>query len=97
MRNDDPTTKEMLDYLSPLLPEAYEADLHEAIYWFAADYHGGQWSNLYSALCSALFRPGPIAKHVTKGEGLGREAYALLVEQFAPLPSRLPAVHRTSA
>lgn len=85
-RNDDPTYAEMLDHLKPLFIDADDGDLAEAIYWFASDYHGGQWSNLYSALCTSPFRPGPIAKHVTKGESLAREAYEMLVEQFAREP-----------
>ena len=59
----DPTRDEMLEYLTsftnPL--ETDEFDREEALYWFASDYHGGQWSNLYAALCDSLFHPGPMA------------------------------------
>jgi hypothetical protein len=42
--------------------EGIDGDVAEAIYWFGAHWHGGQSSNLYSAM-SALcgFSPGPIA------------------------------------
>lgn len=29
-----------------------------AAYWLATHYHGGQWSNLYSALSVSEYRPG---------------------------------------
>jgi hypothetical protein len=57
----DPTHDEMLDHLkSTYGSEPDEFDVEEAIYWFACDYHGGQSSNLYSALCGSLYSPGPI-------------------------------------
>jgi hypothetical protein len=34
-------------------------DIEEAAYWIAADYHGGQWSSLYSALSTSPYSPGP--------------------------------------
>jgi hypothetical protein len=61
MSNYDPTRQEMLDFLTPLLggsTEADEFDMEEAIYWYAHDYHGGQWSNLYSVLSTSPFKPG---------------------------------------
>jgi hypothetical protein len=35
-------------------------DIVEAHYWFASDYHGGQFSELYSRLCriGRYFKPG---------------------------------------
>ncbi len=58
----DPTRQEMLDHLAtlPFAAETDEFDREEAIYWFAADYHGGQWSNLYSALSTSPYSPGPL-------------------------------------
>jgi hypothetical protein len=37
---------------------ADEFDIEAAIYWFATDWHGGQWSNLYSALSTSPYKPG---------------------------------------
>jgi hypothetical protein len=60
----DPTRTEMLEYLTSITdldPETDEFDREEALYWFASDYHAGQWSNLYAALGASLFHPGPMA------------------------------------
>ena len=35
--------------------------IEEAAYWFATWNHGGQWSNLYRALCASPFTPSPLA------------------------------------
>lgn len=62
MVNADPTRDEMLDFLrSEWGADADEFDLEAAIYWFAYEAHGGQWSNLYSALSTSPYRPSPIA------------------------------------
>lgn len=59
----DPTRDEMLAFLEtiPFAEEFGEFDREEAVYWFANDYHGGQSSNLYSALSTSPFNPGPLA------------------------------------
>jgi hypothetical protein len=58
----DPTRDEMLEYLAGIAEtETDDYDCEEALYWFASDYHAGQWSNLYAALCASLFHPGPMA------------------------------------
>lgn len=64
----DPTAAEMRDFLQNTFPEetapntesGLNFDVEAAIYWFANDWHGGQWSNLYSALSTSEYRPGPI-------------------------------------
>lgn len=60
----DPTHDEMMSYLRAAWPEMeleiLETDGEVAIYQFAADYHGGQSSNLYSALSTSVFDPGPV-------------------------------------
>ena len=57
----DPTLSEMLDYLTSYSIEIEPFEQHEAKYCVAHDYHGGQWSNLYSALCTSPFNPGPLS------------------------------------
>jgi hypothetical protein len=59
----DPTYNELRDALdrTDAGNEADEFDKAEAIYWFAHDYHGGQWSNLYAVLSNSEFTPAPIA------------------------------------
>lgn len=54
----DPTHDEMVEYLTAQGCED-EFDREEAIYWFAYAWHGGQWSNLYSALSTSSYSPGP--------------------------------------
>ena len=39
-----------------------EWEREEAIYAFASDHHSGQFSNLYAALCTSPFKPGPLWK-----------------------------------
>jgi hypothetical protein len=67
----DPTIEEMRSFLSasPLArwTEVDEFDIEEAIYWFACFWHGGQWSNLYAALSTSPFSPGPLANGPAKG------------------------------
>lgn len=78
----DPTLDEMRTYLRKQHGrEAEEFDVEEAIYWFAADYHGGQSSNLYSALSRSEFRPGR-ASHGPERGGHSEVMYADLVREF---------------
>ena len=62
---NDPTRDELLSFLQAhadsIDAEACAFDVEEAAYWLASDFHGGQWSNLYAALCASPFSPGPIA------------------------------------
>ena len=57
----DPTLEEMRAFIDalPFADERSEFDREAAIYWFANDWHGGQESNLYSALSRSEFSPGP--------------------------------------
>lgn len=59
----DPTREEMLHFLEQQFgrEEGFEDNAEVSMYWFANDYHGGQWSNLYSVLSTSPFSPGPIA------------------------------------
>ena len=59
----DPTFEEMKTFRADLFGvEAEEADIAEATYWFAHDYHAGQNSNLYEVLSSSAYHPGPCAR-----------------------------------
>jgi len=59
----DPTRDEMLAFLQKTYPDCWHDafDREEAIYWFAANWHGGQSTNLYAALCASEFRPSPLS------------------------------------
>lgn len=81
----DPTKEEMLSYLQKMYgrEEGFKDDAEVAIYWFANFYHGGQSSNLYSALSTSRFRPGPIARGPEK-DSSEKMMYDDLVFKFAP-------------
>lgn len=68
-KTNDPTRDEMLAYLAslPFAGEADDFDKEEAIYWFAADYHSGQTSNLYSALSTTELVPAAARSGPEKG------------------------------
>jgi len=79
----DPTREEMIEFLRATYgnEEGFDFDVEEAVYWFAAWYHSGQWSNLYSVLSTSEFRPGAIGN----GPELDSMAEMMLedlIEQF---------------
>jgi hypothetical protein len=57
-----------------------EFDMEAAIYWLAADYHGGQGSNLYSALSQSPYTPSPLENGPRDG---AKELYDTLRGEFA--------------
>lgn len=70
----DPTHDEMLTGLQKVyagLIEDIDDDAEVAIYWFANDWHGGQATNLYSALSTSPYSPGPISTLQSEGETVG--------------------------
>jgi hypothetical protein len=60
----DPTHAEMFAFLTTQArgEDDLRFDFEEAIYWFASDYHGGQWSNLYAALCQSDYTPSQLSR-----------------------------------
>jgi len=80
----DPTKEEMMLYIKQQYggESGWEDDAEVAIYWFSNFYHGGQWSNLYSALSTSPFNPGPIARGPQK-DSMEEMMYRDLVSQFA--------------
>lgn len=78
---DDPTRLEMIEYLNQQGCNSFEAE--QAIYWFAHDWHGGQGSNLYSALSCSRYRPGPCEAGVSGS--LAEIAYELLEERYVTI------------
>jgi hypothetical protein len=52
------THEEMVAYLREVMPEAEDFDIEQAIYWYCADNHAGQWSDLYRVLCESEYTPG---------------------------------------
>lgn len=85
----DPTKEEMVNFLrSKSGGEDDEFDIEAAIYWFASDFHGGQTSNLYSALSTSEFSPGPMSNDVTHEGETASMLYDELVAEYAPGHSR---------
>lgn len=64
----DPTRQELLAYIkNDMFGEYSEFGIERALYWLAADNHGGQGSNLYAVLSTSKYTPGR-AEH---GPGVG--------------------------
>lgn len=85
--NSDPTKKEMIAFLEQcgevaiLGIEVDIFDIEAAIYWFASDYHGGQRSNLYSALSCSEYKPSRLARGIEK-DSVESFLYDALVKNF---------------
>jgi hypothetical protein len=80
----DPTKAEMLAFLEETFgSEIDDFDREEAIYWFAYEWHGGQWSNLYSALCTSPYTPSPIG-HGPETGSMGEIALEALEAEYTP-------------
>ncbi len=75
----DPTRDDMLTELREAMPYADEWTTEPAIYWFASDWHGGQWSNLYAALCASPYTPSRLESACPED---AQEAYDVLVETY---------------
>ena len=83
-KNDDPTKEEMQEFLKSKYHSEDDFDVESAIYWFANDYHGGQSSNLYSALSTSEFRPGPMHRGIEDEESeMATMMYKDLEDKYA--------------
>ena len=80
----DPTKAEMLAFLAslPFADEADEIDREGAVYWFGNFYHGGQDSNLYSAMSTSPYHPSPLANG-PEPESTEADLYRDLVLEYA--------------
>ncbi len=79
--HSDPTREECLEVLAATVPDADEFDRETALYWFAADYHGGQWTNLYSMLSTSRYRPGRMESGPEE-DTASADCYAALVAEY---------------
>ena len=90
-RAGDPTRAEMLRELISAFrrrrdgrtDDSWKFDIEAAIYWFANHWHGGQWSNLYSALSTSPYRPGRLCNGLEIGSQQ-HDMYIYLTETFCP-------------
>ena len=76
----DPSKEEMMEFLRQQFGNEDPDSMEVAIYWFANEYHGGQWSNLYSVLSTSHFRPGPISRGPEPGSAEADMFHALEAE-----------------
>ncbi|MFW5847783.1 MAG: hypothetical protein ACOCVF_02575 [bacterium] len=80
--NTDPTKGEMVAFLRGNFENYDDFSAEEAIYWFGYDYHGGQDSNLYSALSTSKYKPSPLMNNSDDLDGLSKMMYEALVNNF---------------
>lgn len=66
----DPTREEMLRFLLGIYGPEGKEEAETAIYYFAMDNHTGQSSNLYSALSTSPYTPGPHSTKEKEGDGV---------------------------
>ena len=84
----DPTKEEMEAFLKQEFmnqvdsPEVIDFDIAAAIYWFAHDYHGGQASNLYSALSTSEYKPGLMHR------GIGDDQSQVAIDMYNALVNK---------
>ncbi len=79
----DPTREDMLAAIASEYSrdERDDWDTESAIYWFASDWHSGQWSNLYSALSTSQYHPGPLETGLDE-DSMAQLCYDTLLETF---------------
>lgn len=90
-RFTDPTRAEMLRELIRAFrwtrdgrrDDCWKFDVEEAIYHFASNYYGGQWTNLYSAMCASPYRPGATQRELEVGS-MSFDMMMHLVNTFCP-------------
>ena len=84
-RASDPTRMQMLRAV--LRQRWVDRDdkfaIEAALYWFASHWHSGQFSNLYSAVSTSPYRPGPLCNGLEGG--LEQIIYDFLVDHFCPV------------
>lgn len=85
MPNFDPTHNEMCEHLYNTFGRETDVfDVETAVYWFASDWHGGQWTNLYKALCVSDYRPGRMVNGVEDESEISMDLYKELEAEFTP-------------
>ena len=86
----DPAYVEMKELLAEAFPVSMLGPVEflwaseVAIYWFSSDYHGGQSSNLYKALCQSRYRPSCLCGGIEDEDmDFAEDMYNFLVENLA--------------
>lgn len=82
----DPTKQQMLTLLDNEFGGFEGMDkfsAEEAIYWYAYNHHGGQNSNLYSALSVSEYKPSPLISNIEDTDDeMSVAMYNTLVDEF---------------
>ena len=60
----------------------FEFDMEAAIYYFASDYHSGQWSDLYSILSTSEFMPSRMSRGIKSESESIQMMYDALERKF---------------
>ncbi len=74
--------KEMISYLQSIYGNEDLFSIEAAIYWYASDYHSGQWSDLYSILSTSKYRPRASIGNIKDEDEDTQNMYKSLVEHF---------------
>lgn len=83
---EDPSKEEMQEFLRTKYHTEDDFDVEAAIYWFTNGYHGGQNSNLYSALSTSEFRPSPMSKGIEDEESeMATMMYQDLIDNYGEM------------
>jgi len=83
----DPTQQEMFEFLSKKFENAGIDGIIDNIlissYWFAYNFHHGQNSDLYSALCNHYYKPSILANNIEdEYDSIVFAMYNALIEEF---------------
>lgn len=74
---------EMINYLKNQYDSEFdEFSAYEAIYWFAYNYHGGQFSKLYKILSMSKYKPSRFINSIEDTDMTSQMYYEDLVDQF---------------
>ena len=74
--------QEMVGHIQNVLPDTDDLDIESAIWWFANDYHEGQFHPLYEILSISPFSPGPSHRSVEDEGEIAEMIYSELEARF---------------
>lgn len=59
--------------------------IETAIYWFAFDYHSGQFSEGYALMCQSQYKPSPLTLGIVDEDESSKIIYEFLVDKYSRL------------
>lgn len=87
-RAQDPTREDMLAAIKEAFSDVDDFDQEAGLYWYANDNHGGQSSNLYSALSVSDYCPGMLERGP---RGAAKQVYQHLAWLYRGAPRPVQA------